>query len=310
MNFCIRMVLTGLFVLPVAAAMAAPIGYSVNSDEPSGDRLHSIDLATGNATPIGIVQSGGITRLDVEGLAFDAAGVLWGVDDESLKLFPINLGNGQIASAQEVDITGLVMNVGNDFGMTFTCSGDLYVSSVSDQALYLLNLDGTATRIGSLGANISSLAAIGNPARLYGLGNGLVSDSGPLDNRSLYEIDTQTGAASLIGEVGPAVADYLETGLSFDADGGLWALTDRRNLSGDMGSQVLRLDLETGLATAVATTTVTGFESLAIAPPGNCDGSTVAPENIPVLGASGKLIALLLLGLAGLAALRPPTVRR
>ena len=315
MKLCLRMVLAGLFALPVAVAMAAPIGYSVNSDEPSGDSLHSIDLATGIATPIGLVQSGGVTRLDVEGLAFDPAGVLWGVDEERLKLFPLSQATGQIGTAQERDIVGLAMSTGNDFGMTFTCSGELYISSVSEQSLYRLSLDGAATKVGTLGVNISSLASFGEPARIFGLGNGLLSDAGPVDNRSLYEIDPQTGAASLVGAIGPAVADYLQTGLSFDANGELWAITDRSSLPGPMGSEILKLDIATGLATLNATTTVTGFESLAIAPPVACEPVVEPPppgpagDSIPVLNPLGKLIALLLLALVGAAALRRTTAQ-
>lgn len=313
MKLCSRMVLAGLFALPVAVAMAAPIGYSVNSDEPSGDTLHAIDLATGSATPIGLVQSGGTTRLDVEGLAFDPAGVLWGVDEERLKLFPLSLATGQIGTAQERDIVGLAMATGNDFGMTFTCSGELYISSVSEQSLYRLGLDGAATKVGTLGANISSLASIGDPARIYGMGNGMLSDAGPQDNRSLYEIDPQTGAASLIGVIGPLAADYLQTGLSFDANGELWAITDRSSLPGPTGSEILKLDLTNGYAILSATTTVTGFESLAIAPPSDCE-PVVEPapvlDGIPVLSPLGKLLTLLLLALAGAAALRRPPARR
>jgi hypothetical protein len=294
--------------------MAAPVGFSVNSDAPAGDSLYSIDLANGSSTLIGKVTSSGTIRLDVEGLALSPGGTLWGVDEESLKLFPLSQANGQIGTLQEEDIVGLNASVGNDFGMTFTCTGELFVTSVSERALYRLGLDGSASKIGDLGANISSLASMGNPARLYGLGNGLLSEAGPQDNRSLYEIDPNTGIATLVGNIGPAAADYLQTGLSFDADGNLWAITDRAGLAGDQGSQILRLDRMTGLATLVATTTETGFESRAIAPPGNCspviDPPAPAPtpahllNSIPVLSPAGKLAATLLLAMVGLVVLR------
>jgi hypothetical protein len=130
----------------------------VNSDAPAGDSLYSIDLANGSSTLIGKVTSSGTIRLDVEGLALSPGGTLWGVDEESLKLFPLSQANGQIGTLQEEDIVGLNASVGNDFGMTFTCTGDLFVTSVSERALYRLGLDGSASKIGDLGANISSCA--------------------------------------------------------------------------------------------------------------------------------------------------------
>lgn len=297
-----------IFALASATAGAAPVGYSVNSDEPLGDSLYRIDLATGAETLIGKVLSLGVGRTDIEGLAFDTAGTLWAVDDESRMLFPVDPGTGLVESASEVSITGLGAASGNDFGLTFTCSGKLYLTSVESQSLYSLGLDGTASLIGaagSLGVRISAIAAYGNPARLYGLGNGLISDGGPKDNRSLYEIDTGDGTVTLIGEIGAQAADYFEAGLSFDDSGTLWAITDRRTIAQNLGSEVLRLDTGTGEAALVSTTTVAGFESLAVAPPAGC-----SPDNgedsylpVPVFGPAGALLAILALLATGILAL-------
>ena len=314
----LRNAVFGLFVLSQAmvwmasAGYAAPLGYSVNSDEPDGDRLYQIDLATGSETEIGTVQSFDSTLRDVEGLALDSSGTLWGVDDASLKLFPISTSTGMTDLQREVTISGLDATMGNDFGLTFTCADELFASSVANQMLYRLSLDGTATEVGSLGENISALAAWGNPARLYGLGNGKLGDGQPDDNRSLYEINTVTGATTLIGKVGKQAADYFEAGLSFDTDGTLWALTDRWTLDNPQGSQVLSLNLNNGKATLHSTTTITGFEALAVAAPSGCnsensiigDWGNMPMEGIPTLGAWGKLLAFLLLGALGIAALR------
>jgi hypothetical protein len=294
-----------------------PVGYSVNADAPDGDALYAVDLADGSTTQRGTVRSATGTYLDVEGLAFDANGTLWGVDEQSLSLFPINTGNGTVDLGEVRSITGLTATSGNDFGMTFACDGNLYVSSVADGTLYRLSLEGAATPIGTLSENISALAAFGNPVRLVGLSNGLQSDDGPADSRSLYDIDPATGVLTLIGPVGPAVADYAQAGLSFDEDGGLWALTDRRIQGQDLGSEVLSFDLSTGLATVTASTTETGFESLAVAPPAGC---SVAPppgpefpptarprsrvDGIPTLDVYGKLGAFLALLMTGFLVLR------
>lgn len=311
MRALIHSLVLALIALPLASATAAPLGYSVNSDQPLGDTLHQIDLADGTATAIGVgVSSLGVVRTDIEGLAISPDLALWGADEDRLKLFRINTSTGTVIPESEVDITGLDAAMSNDFGLTFTCDGTLYATSVTSQSLFILDTDGTATRVGaagSLGVNISAIASFGeSPARLFGLGNGLLGDEGPADNRSLYEIDPLAGTATLVGNVGAGVADYTEAGLSFDAAGQLWAITDRSVFSEP--SQILSLDLDTGEATLASTTSIIGFESLAVAPPGGCDsGPPVEPnpaQPIPSLSAAGSLLAILALLLSGLAGLR------
>lgn len=293
-----------------APAQAAPMAYSVNSDAVDGDRLHHLDLATGSATPIGKVMGlgdGPSGRTDIEGLAFSPDGALWGVDEESRKLFPIDTATGLVISGGDVGIGPLDAFRNNDFGMTFTCSGDLYLTSVVTETLYRVTLSGVMTPVGtkgSLGTRISALAAWGNPARLYGLGNGSFGD-GSVDSRSLYLIDPNTGTTTLLGELGPEAEDYLEAGMSFDGTGKLWALTDR----GALGSQVLRLDVNNGRAAAVAISTVNGFESLAVAPPGGCTSKGVDSRpsdwyGIPTLDRTGSLLLLLTMVGTGLVFLR------
>ena len=305
-----KTVATALLSLACTAAIAAPFGYSVNSDEDSGDRLYRIDLATGISESRGLVQSASTTFTDVEGLAFDQNNQLWGIDDQTRSLFPLSTGNGTVDLNDVEPVTGFNALAGNDFGMTFNCSGELYISSVAEGALFLLSTDGTATRLGSLGANISALASYGSPARLFGLGNGLLDDVGTQDNRSLYEINTATGAATLVGSLGNAVADYYEAGLAFDEDGQLWAITDRNGGGQARPSEILRLDMNTGTAALVATTTVTGFESLAIAPPSGCALAPAPPNagplipTVPTLGMDGKLASIIVMLLAGLMVLR------
>jgi len=98
--------------------------------------------------------------------------------------------------------------------------------------------------------------------------------------------------------------------LAFDSDGTLWAITDRRNINNrltDEPSQILRIDVNTGTATLVSSTTEVGFESLAIAPPAGCatdvhgDGDYA---RIPALNPVGRLLTIFVLLLAGLVFLR------
>jgi hypothetical protein len=284
-------------------AVAAPIAYSVNSDSGSdeADSLYRIDLDSGQETRIAPILSLGDARIDVEGLAFAPDGRLFGLDDASMTLFPLDTASAQVQTVDEEAVTGLQSGGGNDFGMTFACDGKLYVSSVVRKALYLMELDGSATFIGSLPANIGALAAYGSPVQLYGLGNGLDGNL-QKDAPSLFRIDPANGATQEIGPLGAAVGDYSEGGLAFDDTGQLWAITDRRQLN--QPSQVARIDLATGKASGVFELSETGFESLAITPPGGCrtvrDSGNESTVNVPALNGPGILLAILLILVSGL----------
>lgn len=309
----VPLMLASLFAV---SANAAPMAYSVNSDSGNlltEDSLFLIDLSTGVDQMRGELISGIESRLDTEGLAFAADGVLWGIDDDSLTLFPINTTSGSIKFQDEIVLAGFQSGGGNDFGMTFSCDNSLYITSVRNQTLYLLNMDGSSEIVGSqggLGANISAIAAMGTPTRLYGLGNGQFQD-GTTDAPNLYSIDVETGIASLIGPLGTEAGEYNQAGLAFDSDGKLWAITDRRiinNTIADLPSQILQIDVATGSATLVSNTNEIGFESLAIAPPTDCDtsGVIVGAEYtpIPTLSPAGRLLTILIILLTGMAALR------
>lgn len=267
MQKLLKTLATLLLTAASAALSAAPVGYSINSDSGSNDSdgLYAIDLDTGQEIErIGTVQTTALEAfIDVEGLAFSANGELFGIDDEQLKLFPIDLGSALVEPSEMISISGLTAQ-SNDFGMTFACDNNLYVSSIKEGVLYRLSSNGAATAVGPLGAKISALAAKGD--ELYGLSNGTagVGASGP---PRLYRIDTETGAATEIGPLGD-VAPYTEGGLAFDESGQLWAITDRATQL--QPSQVMKLDTGTGAATDIVNTNVQGFESLAITSPRGC----------------------------------------
>ncbi|MEJ2401627.1 MAG: hypothetical protein P8Y52_09565 [Xanthomonadales bacterium] len=319
-----RLLKTGLGILLATAAPfagAAPVGYSINSDSAGGnaDSLYRIDLGLGQVTLVGPVLVGTESRIDVEGLAFAPDGTLYGIDDSELTLFPINPDSGLVLAASEVRLSNLPSGGGNDFGMTFTCDGQLFVTSVARDTLYRIALDGVAEPIGAeggLGANIGALAAWGDPAQLYGLGNGLDGNLNE-DAPALFRIDPVTGVATEIGPLGDAVGDYAEGGLAFDDSGQLWAITDRRDrFGGAAPGEVMQLDLATGAATQVRALSESGFESLAVSVPGGCttdDGGSDSPVDvtidhpgIPALGPGGLLALVLLMLAGGLLALRRP----
>ena len=302
-NICYLLIM--VVSLFAASANGDPMAYSVNTDGLEGDGLYRIDLATGNDQLRGELFNGIEVRSDTEGLAFAPDGTLWGIDDISRTLFPIDPVFVLLDYKKEIFFSGLPTGGSNDFGMTFTCDNSLYVTSVVNQTLYKLDFEGNIEIIGSAGAlnaKISAIAAIGNPTRLYGLGNGDTNAPG------LYSIDADTGVATVIGPLG-SVGEYKEGGLAFDAEGELWAITDRSLIDNGV-SQILKIDVETGSATLVASTTETGFESLAIAPPSQCE--TVIDNNddsdeykpIPSLNSAGRLAAILTLMFAGMVILR------
>ena len=265
-----------------ASLAAAPIGYSINSDSPTGngDSLYRIDLGTGAETRVATVQSLGQTRIDVEGLAFAPDGTLYGMDDDAMKLFALNPDTAQVQPGSEFQLTGLPVpfSGGHDFGMTFACDGNLYATALAklpdSRSLFRVSLTGQATRIGAEGSlnpvTISALAAWGNPVQLYGLGNG-ADGNGDIDTPNLYRIDTSTGAAALIGPLGAAAGPYLQGGMSFDDAGQLWAVTEGALFG--WPSQVMKINTNTGAASAVKNLLETGFESLAITVPRGCQGN-------------------------------------
>ena len=310
-----QIVLLMLVLLFATSANAAPMAYSVNSDSgnlATEDSLFLIDLATGSNLIRGGLISGIESRLDTEGLAFAPGGTLWGIDDDSRTLFPVNANSGAIKFQDEVPLAGFKSGGGNDFGMTFSCDNSLYITSVRTQTLYQLNMDGSSEVVGvegALGANISAIAAIGTPTRLYGLGNGQFQD-GSTDAPELYSIDATTGVATLIGPLGAQAGEYNQAGLAFDADGTLWAITDRRIINdsiANLPSQILKIDVDTGSATMISETSEVGFESLAIAPPAACNIARIAghgDQAIPTLSSAGRLLAVFIMLLAGMAVLR------
>jgi hypothetical protein len=311
----LKIVLLMLVSLFAISANGAPMAFSVNSDSGNlltDDSLYVIDLATGNDQSRGELISGVDGRWDTEGLAFAPDGQLWGIDDDSLTLFPINTASGAINIQSEISLTGFPSGGGNDFGMTFSCDNTLYITSVIAQTLYTINMDGSREVVGAegaLGQNISAIASIGNPTRLYGLGNGQF-EGGETDSPNLYSIDPQTGVATFLFPLGAAAGEYGQGGLAFDTDGTLYAITDRRlinNSIADLPSQVLRIDIDSQTVTLLSTTTEVGFESLAIVPPTNCAAGGNDDEEFPVittLGPMGRLLGIFVLLLSGSIVLR------
>lgn len=280
MQKLVKMLLIMLLTAGAASLAAAPVGFSINADSPTddADSLYRIDLATGAETRVGTVQGLGQTKIDVEGMAFAEDGTLYAVDDDTLTFFPLNPGNALVDVANEKAIEGppegLPIGGRNDFGLTFACDGNLYLTSIARASLYRMDLEGDLTVVGGVEGklspvNINAIAAYGDPVRMYGLGSG-ADEGGVTETPNLYELDLATGTANLVGPLGGAAGPYLQGGLAFDDAGQLWAITEGALFG--WPSQVMKIDAGTGTASEVKTLAETGFESLAITVPRGCDG--------------------------------------
>ena len=289
-----------LLLVPVVT-WAQPSAFAINSRGFGAEEdifvLWRVDLSSGRTERIGPIDP----FIDMEGLALAPDGTLYGADDESKTLVTVNTNSG---FSQPVG--GLHNNMGlplaqpMDFGMTFTCSGDLLVSSDTEQSLFRASLEtGRLERLGepgSLGAPITDIAGYGGS--LYGIGQGLAGADGAFttDAPNLYRIDLDAATAEFIGALGEAVLPYANAGLAFDAQGRLWAITDRRkNGVPGIRSEILEIDLETGAARKSADAEHVGFESLAIVPPGGCDARAgiereEGPPKIPTNNWAGLAI--------------------
>jgi hypothetical protein len=282
------------------AGQAQTVAFSVNSDRRGNtgeDELLRINLETGAANSIdaGTVEKAGVGAVygDIEALALSSNNILFGADDQTKTLLRFNVQTGAVTPAANGQRGNLSLPVGLgpefnfDFGMTFACDGQLYLSSDGKRSLYRVNTTtGAAERVGSeggLGAQITGLAARGE--RLYGLGAS--GDEG------LWSIDTVTGRATLIGRLGAGLS-VSDGDLAFDTQGRLWGVNDRSDMGANgEPSQIFRIDPLTGAATIVSTTAV-GIESLAIAPTACTLG---ALPTMPVPTLSPWMLALLALSL-------------
>lgn len=284
------------------SAWAQPYGYAINSkgydlEDSRVAALWRIDLATGEEEYIGWTGRGDF--IDVEGLGFSEEGRLYGADDNThtLVLIGTETGNAIPVGGSRSNM-GIRLGTSMDFGLTFTCQGDLLVSSSGTESLYSADPDtGEVELIGSLGVPIVDLAVIGET--VFGIGLG-TDGAGGVAAPNLYRIDPEAPSAELIGALGSDASPYIQAGLAADEDGQLWAITDRNSVppSNDrLPSEILRIDPHSGEATQVAETLV-GIESLAIASPGACDRGLAPPTgsfDVPLLSPAGLLFLVALM---------------
>jgi hypothetical protein len=242
----------GLGVLTLA--QAGTVGYTA-WDVSGSDKLLKIDLESGVGTVIG----GGMGFSDVDGLAFSASGLLYGVDDDTNKLLSIDITTGVATAVGSLQTPGSTSF--NDMGLAFI-GNTLYMSSTTSSgvgSLFTVNTStGAASLVGNFGGSLKvrSLGAYGGV--LYGWSN--------VD--TLVTLNTTTGAATTKGSFGLHPVTIGQDGMDVDpATGTIWSIAE-------VEGRTYTLDALTGAATIRATTLTCsgvlcksqgGFNSLAIA---------------------------------------------
>jgi hypothetical protein len=287
---------TGLAVGVSSTANAEPFAYTVNSNDSSGngDALYRIDLATGVASRIGPLSGSATSAFDdVEGLAFDKNGLLFGVDDLSKSLIQINPANGLGQAVRNavgnLNLPASSQPIDNP-STAFQCDGTSLVASQIRKTLFRVGLTapGTITvgSAGSLGINVVDLAT--SP-------NGDVFALGGSGDEGLYRVNTTLGTVSRIGTASWSGLRFESGGLAFDAQGNAWGVADMTAESATAPSVIFKIDTTTGIATRTGTT-IAGIESLSIA------GSVCSqPDGGPITIVARKAPANNLFGLAMIA---------
>ncbi|MGA9341744.1 MAG: hypothetical protein WBV61_05355 [Rhodanobacteraceae bacterium] len=292
-------------LLPFAfasVAHAAPVAYGEAFNE-----LYRIDLTVPDATDIGDAGYIGSQPIaDITGLSDGPDGRLYAASDSIKALLTIDTNSG---AATVVGGFGLIgqgdphHDDALDFGMSFDCDGNLWLSSATTGKLWRVDRhSGTATFVGNLGHTITGLTARDDV--LYGAG-------GRGDN-TLYRIDRSSGHATAIGGFGPQLSQYVNSvALGFDGDGTLWAAINYNPPANDgdpaiKWSDLATIDPDTGMVSLVGPITgpsqlqYVGMKGLVVGPL-QCNGSTgggIPPsqaDGLPLRSpwALGLMIALL-----------------
>jgi hypothetical protein len=215
-------------LLTLVLTASGTAGADVIDYAATDNQLGTIDLQTGLFTPIGTLD--GIAGSDTEDLARLPGGLLYGsgANSELVLVDPVAL------------TTSMVGACGNSiFGLAFRQDGTLF--GCSGNALYQINPNtGTATLVGDMGVNSSIFdIKFGSGGNLY-----LIENSNLVDNSTLYLVNTSTGQALQIGQIGA---------IGF----GVWALDyGNGTLFGfTSGGQIVSINTTTGVGTFVANET-------------------------------------------------------
>jgi len=211
----------------VNAAQASLVGSETND-------LFSLDAISGAATFIGAVDP--VTSLSIQGLAHDPlTGTLYGTDTAGDQLVRIDPTTGLAT------VIGPHVNVASVNGLAFDPNANVLYGADSgiDSLVRIAPTTGLATVVGNFGwagnVDMSGLAFDPTTNTLYG------NDVQAVNDR-LFRINTVTGVASAIGNVGVEGV----TGLAFDPN-----TNTLYGVAGAGTDSLVTLDTATGVGTIV-----------------------------------------------------------
>ena len=284
------LVAAGMLASSATVAGAGEVAYGA-----AYDTLYSVDIASHTAAEIGPAGTyGGVQIVNLSGLSISSDNVMFAVAGGLGALTRIDPATGHATPVGSFGLSGQgdpQHNDALDLSMTFDCDGTLMLVSAYANKLWTVNpSNGATTLIGPTGHTITGIVAHGNV--VYGAG-------GRGDN-GFYRIDTQTGAATEIGNFGDS-RWINSVSMSYDDAGVLWAAINYvppapgTDTVADW-SDLARIDESTGKITFVGP--ITGPESLlqigmkgfAIGPP-RCTLGSVPAAAAPV-GTPPWLLAL------------------
>ncbi len=245
-------------MLAVAASSATAVPLTAYGE--AFDTLYRINLDTRQASRVGAsgTYAGQIIG-GISGLTTLPDGALLAVVDSRKLLIQVDPASGAATVTGDLGLAGQGSGQFDslDLNMAAGCDDTLWLVSASANKLWTVNrTSGLATLVGATGHTITGLVAYGE--QLYGAG-------GRGDNR-FYRIDTETGAATPIGEFGPALTRWVNSvSMSFDAAGTLWAAINyvppqNDNETPADWSDLATIDPATGRLTVLGP--ITGPESL------------------------------------------------
>jgi len=199
MNTNLKLAISLAVIIGSASVSRANLIDVYATSFPGGNpTLETVNLATGNVTPLGTVNWGGI----LNDIAQDPVnGNLYGLSGANL--FTISTSGNNIGAVTPVAATGLN---GSMETLAFNSAGNLYIGTQSE--LYQFNFNnasgtaGTATDVGSYHVSNTDPYLNGAGQNMRFNGSTLyIANTGSGNNTELYTVNTATGAANFIGVV-------------------------------------------------------------------------------------------------------------
>jgi hypothetical protein len=262
-----------LSIAPISLAQAQSVAYGVAYDE-----LYRIDLNTRQATYVGAAGNyAGLPLAALTGLTYGPGTELYAIAGTQKALVRISTGNGAATYIGGFGLAGQGQGQFDalDLSMTYGCDGSFFLTSAIKRDLWRVNPQtAQLTLIGSTGRQISGLA----------MRNGVLYGTGIGTDQGLYTINTETGAATLVGAFTGSVP-WVDPG--FSSDGLLWASLSYNPPFNREWSDLARIDTSTGALTNLGP--ITGPDSLRFF---SMKGLAVAPNSCVPQGPGGGPVPL------------------